>query len=373
MTTAVIASTAAVAALVLVTLVVTASRRGRSGSEGRIADALGELGGRMDALATELAGALARVQADSLRARALGELGYSLDLDELLARTAEAASSVPGVDAVIVSVTGVAGETSALAAVGIPKDDAADQVIAGPPGGRGVRAVGLTYRYSEHDEPPGALRSGVAVPLESDGEQIGFLAVYSHDPAPPLAPDALSRLEAVAQAAGPAIDNARRYREIRQLAVEDGLTGLSNRQTFYDSLSHEVARAHRYGRDLTLIVLDLDDFKQVNDRIGHLAGDSVLAETAARLREAVRSADVACRIGGDEFAVILPESTRIDAEGLFARVVATLRREPLDHAPNLCLSGGIAELEPDDDAVSLFERADAALYRAKAHGKGTAA
>ena len=87
----------------------------------------------------------------------------------------------------------------------------------------------------------------------------------------------------------------------------------------------------------------------------------------------MRTADVACRIGGDEFAVILPESSRIDAEGLFARVVATIRRQPPSHAPNLCLSGGIAELEADDDAVSLFERADAALYRAKAHGKGTAA
>jgi diguanylate cyclase (GGDEF)-like protein len=286
---------------------------------------------------------------------------------------AEAATSVPGVDAAIVSVTPVGGEPAAVAAVGITRDEALHQIVSGPPDGHGVRAVGLTYRYAEDDEPPGALRSGVAVPIESEGESIGFIAVYSHDPSPPLSSDAIARLEAVAQAAGPAIDNARRFREIRQLAVEDGLTGLSNRQTFYETLSHEVARAHRYGRNLTLLVLDLDDFKNVNDRIGHLAGDSVLAETAARLREAVRTADVACRIGGDEFAVILPESSRIDAEGLFARVVATLRRQPPSHAPQLCLSGGIAELEADDDAISLFERADAALYRAKAQGKGTAA
>jgi diguanylate cyclase (GGDEF)-like protein len=133
-----------------------------------------------------------------------------------------------------------------------------------------------------------------------------------------------------------------------------------------------VARAHRYDRKLAVVLIDLDDFKAVNDRIGHLAGDSVLAEVAERVREAVRQADVACRIGGDEFAVILPESTRIDAEGLFARVQATLRRRPPAQTNGLTVSGGIAELRADDDGVSLFERADSALYQAKASGKATA-
>ena len=96
----------------------------------------------------------------------------------------------------------------------------------------------------------------------------------------------------------------------------------------------------------------------------------MLAEVAACVRGSMRAADLACRVGGDEFAVILAESTRIDAEGLYARLLATLRRQPPGQAPGLSVSAGIAELQPDDDAISLFGRADAALHRAKTAGKG---
>src|SRR5205085_514059 len=96
----------------------------------------------------------------------------------------------------------------------------------------------------------------------------------------------------------PALDNAKRFREARQLADLDDLTGLHNRRYFHETLAREVARAQRYDRELALIVFDLDDFKAVNDRIGHLAGDSVLADAAARVRDVVRSADIACRVAG---------------------------------------------------------------------------
>lgn len=116
-------------------------------------------------------------------------------------------------------------------------------------------------------------------------------------------------------------------------------------------------------------MLDVDDFQGVNDRLGQLGGDDVLSATAALVRGAVREADIAYRAGGDEFAVILPESARIEAEGLFARVLATMRR----HQPGVSVSGGIAELQPDDDGLTLYERAETALVHAKAVGKGTAA
>jgi two-component system cell cycle response regulator len=131
-----------------------------------------------------------------------------------------------------------------------------------------------------------------------------------------------------------------------------------------------VARAHRYDRQLALIVLDIDDFKAINDRIGHLAGDGVLAETADRVREAVRSADVACRVGGDEFAVILPESTTDDADQLYHRLRGAISSRPVAHAGRLFVSAGIAELVAADDPTAFFERADEALYRAKELGKG---
>ena len=99
----------------------------------------------------------------------------------------------------------------------------------------------------------------------------------------------------------------------------------------------------------------------------------MLVEVAALVRESARPYDIPCRIGGDELAVILPEAGRVEAEGLYARVQATLRRVPPAQVPGLTVSGGIAELAADDDAVSVFQRADEALHRAKGNGKGTAA
>ena len=177
-------------------------------------------------------------------------------------------------------------------------------------------------------------------------------------------------METLALRAGPAIENARRFREARQLADLDALTGLHNRRFFHETLARECARAHRYERKLSLIVFDLDDFKDINDRIGHLAGDAVLAEAAERVRDVVRTADVACRVGGDEFAVILPESAINDADQLYRRLQNAVSSRPIGSAGKLFLSAGVAELRAEDDPVSFFQRADDALYRAKEAGKG---
>src|SRR6187399_2796383 len=139
-------------------------------------------------------------------------------------------------------------------------------------------------------------------------------------------------------------DEARRNRRLADL---DGLTGLHNRRYFHEQLAREVARAQRYGRELALVVFDLDDFKAINDRIGHLSGDAVLAETAERVRDVVRSADIACRVGGDEFAVILPESSLNDADQLYARLRTALSSKPVGQAGPLTMSAGMAELQPD--------------------------
>jgi len=168
--------------------------------------------------------------------------------------------------------------------------------------------------------------------------------------------------------AGPA-RNARRYTEARTLADFDALTSLHNRRYFHETLAREVARAHRYGRPLSLIVLDLDDFKTVNDRVGHLAGDAVLAEAAERLLTVVRTADIPCRVGGDEFGIVLPESTGRDAELLADRIAQAIGERPITGAGTLCLSAGVAELRAGDRPTELFERADDALYRAKELGK----
>ena len=206
--------------------------------------------------------------------------------------------------------------------------------------------------------------------MPGEAASIGFLAVYSRSSDHRFAEEEIRQLEELAQRAGPAIENARRFREARQLADLDALTGLHNRRYFHETLAREVSRAHRYGRKLALVVFDLDDFKAINDRIGHLAGDAVLAETAERVKDVVRSADVACRVGGDEFSVILPESTTGDADQLYHRLLGAVSSRPVGQAGRLSISAGMAELREEDNPTAFFERADEALYRAKERGKG---
>ena len=367
MTTLIIALLAALAAVALVGLLV-AGRSLRGRTDARLADALAEMNERVDAMSRELADVLNRTEAESRRSRVLGELAGSIDIDEVLNRTLEAAGAVPGVDAGVVSVSAPDG-TQLVASIGVPTEEAERHALPGPPDGSIPRAISVGYAYKA-ETAIDRLRAGLAVPLASDGEHLGYLTVYSRTDEP-FGEDDLSDLEELALRAGPAIENARRFREARQLADLDALTSLHNRRYFHETLAREVARAHRYSRHLALIVFDLDDFKAINDRIGHLAGDAVLAEAAERVRDVVRSADVACRVGGDEFAVILPESAVADAEALYRRLQSAVSSRPVGQAGRLQLSAGVAELQAEDDAVNFFQRADEALYRAKDAGKGT--
>jgi two-component system cell cycle response regulator len=175
------------------------------------------------------------------------------------------------------------------------------------------------------------------------------------------------RLDGIVRQLEEARDEARRNRLLADL---DGLTGLHNRRYFHELLAREVARAQRYGRELALVVFDLDDFKSINDGRGHLAGDAVLAETAERARGVLRSADIACRVGGDEFAVLLPEASGREAELLYRRLQRAVSSRPVAEAGDVSVSAGIAELQADDEPNTFFERADQALYRAKERGKG---
>jgi diguanylate cyclase (GGDEF)-like protein len=247
-----------------------------------------------------------------------------------------------------------------IAGQGLSADGA--RPITGPPDGTKARATFVSYSYS--DAADGQVRSGLGIPLEG-----GTLSVYSSAADHTFSEEDLRRLEALAERAAPALENAQEFREARQLADLDALTGLHNRRYFHELLARECARAHRYGRRLALIVFDLDDFKDVNDRIGHLAGDSVLAEAAERVRSVVRTADVPCRVGGDEFAVVMPESGLEQAEQLFARLQQAIGGRTVGQAGRLHISAGVTELRPDDDSIAFFERADQALYRAKDAGK----
>lgn len=372
MTTAVIALAAAAAALLIVGVVWVSGARGRRVSDARLTHALAELRGRMETLAFDMGAAITRVEEMSRRQRALDDLGSSIDLEDVLTRVADAAAFLPGADASAVHTTAHDG-SRVVASSGFPEDVPASHLLAGPPDGSSPRAIQVSYRYAPDSEDPASIRSGLGVPLLGEGDEpLGFLAVYSHGDDRLRDDAALATVESLAQRATPAIENARRYREARQLADTDALTGLHNRRMFHETLGREVARAQRYGRTLGLIVLDLDDFKEINDRHGHLAGDAVLAEVGERMRSVARSADVPCRIGGEEFAVILPESALADAEALYQRLAEAISARPIAEVGTIRFSAGLAELRTDDDSLSFFERADRALYVAKRGGKNRA-
>jgi diguanylate cyclase (GGDEF)-like protein len=364
----------AVAVLVIVAVVAATvlARRSSNRADTRVAELVETLNVRIDELAKELAGAREQAEDELRRNRVLSDLGGSIDLDEVLTRTLEAATHATDSDAALVWIGHVSGPPM-VATLGLSQEEAERQAIAGPPNGRRARAIGISYRYGpdEISENGDLIRAGLAVPMpgatEPDEER--YLAVFSRDAAE-LGDDSIEELEQLAQRAGPAIENAQRFREARQLADLDALTGLHNRRYFHETLAREVARAHRYNRALALVVFDLDDFKAINDQIGHLAGDGVLADAAARVRDVVRTADIACRVGGDEFAVVLPESTLRDAEQLYKRIQHAVSAQPIGPVGEIVFSAGVAELRPEDDAVAFFQRADDALYRAKESGKG---
>jgi diguanylate cyclase (GGDEF)-like protein len=373
MTNVLIGTSAGLGALVLL-LFGLLVRRGRSAAsaEERVADVLASLNARMDELGSELAAALERAEEEGRRSRIFGELAGSIDLDEVLTRTLEAAAAFRGADAALVMLPDPAEGKPIVATIGLSVEEAERHAVTGPPDGRLARSISMSYTYppGDDEEDDGLIHAGLAVPMPGEGSSIGYLTIFTREERRAFGEDDVHELESLALRAGPAIENARRFREARQLADLDALTGLHNRRFFHETLAREVARAHRYTRQLALVVFDLDDFKDVNDKIGHLAGDSVLAEAAERMRTVVRSADIACRVGGDEFAVILPESALDDADQLYRRIQQVVSSRPIGQAGTLFLSAGVAELRPQDDPVTFFQRADDALYRAKESGKG---
>ena len=241
------------------------------------------------------------------------------------------------------------------------------------------RPLMLTDLHAERDSLPCSpvvldeeVRAILAAPLLTDHgqEAIGVLCVQSPRTGA-YGVEHVSVLTTVAQQAAVAIDNARNY----QLATVDQLTHLYLRDFFRRKLQEEQARAQRYGSGFAVVMVDLDRFKQINDRLGHLAGDRYLHKVGAVVRDTMRAADIPCRWGGEEFAVLLPETdlegARAIAERLQARIGA-LRTMIGDAVVQTTVSAGIA-IYPNDTVDGsldvLLERADKALYAAKQAGR----
>jgi diguanylate cyclase (GGDEF)-like protein len=167
------------------------------------------------------------------------------------------------------------------------------------------------------------------------------------------------------------IASVAREASLRADALTDPLTGLANYRSFTQSLERELERARRYGQALSLITLDLDHLKAINDEHGHDAGNEAICIVAEVLERAVRSFEMVARQGGDEFAVLLPNTSRLDAEKLAERLRAQVAAQTV-RGVRLSASIGVAAREPSDvrDAATLVKESDQALYRAKRAGRG---
>ena len=219
--------------------------------------------------------------------------------------------------------------------------------------------------------------SFLAVPLLANGEVLGVASLADRQDGRPFDKANLTAVRALAAPAALALLNdrlAHRTRELAHAATIDPLTGLFNRRYFETRIEEEMERARRYAHDLALLIADIDNFKQLNDQLGHLAGDFLLKQVADILKRAVRVFDVCTRIGGEEFAILMPRSDITNglmvAERIRQRVESASREAgPLPAHLRVTISLGLTVLRADTAPQALIARADRALYRAKADGK----
>ena len=214
-----------------------------------------------------------------------------------------------------------------------------------------------------------AARNVVVLPLMADGEPLGVLAVERGGPFGVKLPvRAVTMMSQFTAHASLALRNSRLRGEVERLAKEDGLTGLANRRVFEDVLSREVSRAHRSHEPLSLIVFDVDHFKQVNDTLGHPAGDDVLRHVAQSLVGAAREIDLVARYGGEEFTVILPNCGLEDAMGVAERMRTSATVDL--RISDVTLSAGVATIPTNaTDGECLIAAADEAMYKSKQAGR----
>ncbi|HWE13339.1 MAG TPA: sensor domain-containing diguanylate cyclase [Solirubrobacteraceae bacterium] len=212
--------------------------------------------------------------------------------------------------------------------------------------------------------------SSIVAPIRVGGRTWGFLAVVFTDPEPP-ATDQTRRLDEFAELIAISVANIEDRAVLAAQAATDALTGVGNHRTFHQRLEADLARARRYGSPVSVAIIDVDHFKQVNDTLGHEAGDDLLRHVAGCLSNAARAEDTLARVGGDEFAWILPETTGNEALAAVerARRSAGLCAAGPDAEPRMTISAGVCDSRWTSDPTELVRLADRALYFSKAHGR----
>lgn len=215
-------------------------------------------------------------------------------------------------------------------------------------------------------------RSELCIPLQSFGETMGVLCLESasrnaFDPAD------LPALESVADICANAIQNARYVQRVRHMAYVDGLTGIFNRRYFETRIEEEIERAKRYQGAMSVVMFDIDHFKRLNDEFGHLLGDDVLRQVSNLFTQNLRKADIACRFGGEEFAIIVPETTGEDAFAVADKLRRVIGQTPFPGVPRpVTVTAGVASFPVNGTTRDeLVKAADEALYGGKQAGRNT--
>lgn len=215
----------------------------------------------------------------------------------------------------------------------------------------------------------------VTVPLKVKDKVIGVILADNLYTKQPITKEDIRLLTMFANQAGLAIENSRLYEKTVFLSNTDSLTGLFNHGYFQTVLNEKIKESNRDNKDLSLIMLDIDFFKNYNDSLGHQFGDKVLSKVALIIKNSIREADIAARYGGEEFAIILPDTTKEVACGIADRIRTSIEKQGFsgtdEQVPkNLTISAGISTFPEDaQNKEAIIKTADLALYKAKALGR----
>jgi diguanylate cyclase (GGDEF)-like protein len=222
------------------------------------------------------------------------------------------------------------------------------------------------------DEPKDGDLAALRFPMIVAGTTVGVLGV---PPGRPLTEEERGVLVAAAALLAASIKNAELFRDMHENSVRDGLTGCFRRNHALEVMDSELRRARRSQLPLSVIMFDLDHFKTINDRHGHLCGDAVLAAVGQRMKAILRGSDVRCRYGGEEFLILLPDTPLAGARRVAENLRQAFEDKPVawkEESIALTASFGVTTITPGEDNHALIiDRADAAMYRAKEDGRNT--